>query len=51
MLTQATDTIAQPQWVQVSPSGTPPAARVLHSAVYDQTSNRMTVFGGGVGHT
>lgn len=34
-------------WVQVSPTGTAPSARFGHSAVYDSTSNRMIVFGGG----
>ena len=37
-----------PQWVQLSPLGTLPAARTLHSATYDPASNRMMVFGGGV---
>src|SRR5713101_2887396 len=33
-------------WTQLSPSGTPPAARLLHTAVYDAANNLMTVFGG-----
>ncbi len=35
-----------PAWVQLSPSGTPPLARSLTSAVYDDVSNRMIIFGG-----
>ena len=34
-------------WTQLSPSGTLPAARGLHTAVYDPATNVMTVFGGG----
>src|SRR6266536_2541913 len=34
-------------WVQVSPTGTAPSARFGHSAIYDSSSNRMVVFGGG----
>jgi len=36
-----------PTWTQLSPSGTPPAARSQHTAVYDPVNNVMTVFGGG----
>jgi hypothetical protein len=39
-------TVGTPNWVQPSPSGTPPVARYGHSAVFDATSNRMVVFGG-----
>jgi hypothetical protein len=35
-----------PVWTQLSPSGTAPAAREEHSAVYDSTTNRLIVFGG-----
>lgn len=35
-----------PAWTQLSPTGTPPAARAFTSAVYDPASNRMIVFGG-----
>jgi hypothetical protein len=38
-----------PTWVQLSPSGTPPAPRWGHSAVYNPTSNRMIIFGGNNG--
>jgi hypothetical protein len=33
-------------WVQVSPTGTPPAGEWGHSAVYDAVNSRMIVFGG-----
>lgn len=36
-------------WVAVSPTGTPPHERFGHTAVYNPTSNRMIVFGGGTG--
>lgn len=35
-----------PAWTQLSPSGTPPAPRCDHTAVYDPANNRMIVFGG-----
>lgn len=38
-------------WVPVRPGGAPPAPRVGHSAVYDQTNDRMVVFGGGLGQS
>jgi hypothetical protein len=34
-------------WTQLSPSGSPPAARAFHTAVYDAADNRMIIFGGG----
>jgi hypothetical protein len=34
-------------WTQLSPSGSAPAARLLHTAVYDAANNRMIIFGGG----
>lgn len=33
-------------WTPLAPSGGPPVARMLHTAVYNQTTNRMIVFGG-----
>jgi hypothetical protein len=33
-------------WTQLSPAGTPPSARYLHSAIYDPVHDRMEVFGG-----
>ena len=38
-----------PAWSQLSPSGTPPDARMYHSAVYDSLHDRMVVFGGFTG--
>jgi len=35
-----------PAWSQITPSGTPPSARVFHSAIYDPVRDRMVVFGG-----
>jgi hypothetical protein len=35
-----------PTWVEMSPSGTLPAARIHSSAVYDPTTNSMILFGG-----
>jgi Galactose oxidase, central domain len=37
-----------PQWIQLTPAGTPPAARAAHSAVYDAAGNQLIVFGGSV---
>lgn len=41
--------IGTPSWIKLSPSGSAPTALNGHSAIYDQTSNRMTVFGGSMG--
>ena len=38
-------------WVQVFPSGTIPAGRFGHSALYDSGSNRMMIFGGATSST
>ncbi len=35
-----------PAWTQIAPSGTPPAPRFFHTAVYDSNNNKMIVFGG-----
>jgi len=40
-----------PTWTQLSPAGTPPAARSGHSAVYDNANDRMIIFGGTDGTT
>src|SRR5260221_6002022 len=37
-------------WTMLKPTGTPPAGRVEHSAVYDQLNDRMIVFGGAEGN-
>src|SRR5262245_32192648 len=36
-------------WTELNPSGTPPAGRLWHSAVYDSEHNRMILFGGAEG--
>jgi len=46
VLTNANGTGGAPAWLQLSPSGTAPPARNLHSAVYDSVNNIMTIFGG-----
>ena len=33
-------------WVLLTPSGTPPAGRIDHAAIYDPVGQRMIVFGG-----
>ena len=38
--------VAPPSWAQLSPAGTPPAARYGQSAAMDSASHRMIVFGG-----
>jgi Galactose oxidase, central domain len=38
-------------WVQVFPSGTPPAARFGHTGIYDSASNRMLIFAGATNAT
>ena len=35
-----------PAWTQLTPTGTLPGARRLHSAIYDPVRDRMVVFGG-----
>src|SRR5262252_5593004 len=35
-----------PRWEPLSPAGTPPHLRQLHSAMYDPVRDRMLVFGG-----
>jgi hypothetical protein len=50
-LTNANGRGGTPSWIQLSPSGQPPAARYGHSAVYDSANNRMIVYGGDTGKT
>jgi hypothetical protein len=38
--------IGSPSWIQLSPTGTPPAPRENAEAIYDPATNRMIVFGG-----
>ena len=35
-----------PAWTRLTPTGTPPAERYYHSAIYDPVRDRMVVFGG-----
>ena len=35
-----------PTWQQLAPTGGPPAARASHQAIYDSTTNTMTIWGG-----
>ena len=46
VLSNADGTGGTPAWTQLSPTGTPPAARGAHSAIYNAANNRMVVFGG-----
>ena len=46
VLSNANSVGGAPAWSQLNPSGAAPAVRVVHSAVYDAASNRMTIFGG-----
>jgi hypothetical protein len=45
VFTLAQSAFAQ-SWTELSPSGTPPAARGAMTGVYDPASNRMVIFGG-----
>ena len=46
VLTNANGQGGTPSWVQLSPVGGPPPPRTEHNSVYDQTNNRMIIFGG-----
>ena len=46
ILSNANGSGGTPAWTQLSPAGTPPAARKGAAAVYDVNGNRMIVFGG-----
>lgn len=48
-LNSATTTSGGLSWVKAHPTGTSPAARIANTSVYDSSSNRMIVFGGGLG--
>lgn len=50
-LDNAAGSAAPPVWGLATPTNTPPPGRFAHSAVYGETSNRMTVFGGHSGST
>src|SRR5258708_4233562 len=40
-----------PAWTELSPTGTPPSARLAGASVYDPIRQRLVVFGGTVGAT
>ncbi len=46
VLTNANGLGGTPAWIELSPTGGPPAARANHTAVYDSGTNSMIVFGG-----
>jgi len=46
VLSNANSVNGTPTWTQLSPTGGPPAPRIFHTAVYNQTANQMIVFGG-----
>jgi hypothetical protein len=51
LLTDANGLGGTPTWMQLTPSGGPPAARAFLGAVFNPASARMTVFGGGTSTT
>jgi PKD repeat protein len=46
LLSNAVGITSPSTWTALSPTGGPPGVRSGHTAIYDQASNRMTVFGG-----
>jgi len=46
VLTNANGVAGAPDWVQLSPAGTPPPGRWGHAATYDPTNNRLIIYGG-----
>src|SRR6185436_8530202 len=46
VLTDADGTGGAPSWIHLAPTGTPPAPRGYHGAVYDAANNVMIVFAG-----
>ncbi len=46
VLVNATGEGSAPAWVQLVPTGGPPIARQLATAVYDATANRLIIYGG-----
>ncbi len=46
ILSNANGSGGTPTWTQLSPTGTAPMARTGHTAIYDKTNDRMTIFGG-----
>ena len=46
VLTGANGLDGTPEWVELTPSGTPPAPRWGHAGVYDEGARRLVIFGG-----
>jgi len=46
ILSNANGTASPSTWTTLGTSGGPPSIRAEHSAIYDQTNNRMTIFAG-----
>src|SRR5258706_3602104 len=46
ILSNANGSGGTPTWTQLAPTGTAPMARTGHTAAYDNTNNRMIIFGG-----
>jgi hypothetical protein len=46
VLTNANGLGGTPQWIPLSPIGTPPAPREMARTAYDQNTNRLILFGG-----
>src|SRR2546425_2411133 len=46
VLSNATGLLSPSTWTTLATSGGPPAIRNLHTAIYDEANNRMTIFAG-----
>lgn len=46
-LTNANGSGGTPNWIQLLPTGGPPSPRIEHTVVYDVSTDRMILFGGG----
>jgi Galactose oxidase, central domain len=46
VLTNANGKTGTPEWVELAPTGTAPAPRANHGAVYDPNTNSMILYGG-----
>lgn len=46
VLTNANGLGGTPEWIRLSPSGTPPFSKALGSVAYDSLTNRLIVYGG-----
>ncbi len=51
VLSNANGLSGTPTWTQLFPTGSIPTTRYGHTAVYDATNNRMTIFGGYIAGT